>query len=40
MLPADAKGVTVDEVVIPAGKDEVNLMLKVAPDAMPGNRAT
>jgi Bacterial pre-peptidase C-terminal domain len=39
VLPPDAKGVTVDEVVIPAGKDEAKLLLKVAEDAMPGNRA-
>jgi hypothetical protein len=39
VLPPDVKGVTVDEVVIPAGKDEATLMLKVAPDAAPGNRA-
>ncbi len=39
VLPPDVKGVTVDEVVIPAGKDEAKLMLKVAPDAAPGNRA-
>jgi hypothetical protein len=38
-LPPDVKGVTINEVVIPAGKDEAKLLLKVAPDAQPGNRA-
>jgi hypothetical protein len=29
-------GVTADEVTIPAGKDEVKLVVKVAADAKPG----
>jgi hypothetical protein len=38
VLPANVKGVSADEVTIPAGKDEAKLMLKIAPDAAPGNR--
>ena len=38
VLPPTVKGVTVDPAVIPAGKDEVKLIVKVAADAMPGNR--
>jgi hypothetical protein len=39
VLPPDAKGVTIDEVTIPAGQDEAKLKVKVAADAAPGNRA-
>lgn len=35
--PANAKGVTAPEVTIPAGKDEVKLVLTVAADAPPAN---
>jgi hypothetical protein len=38
VLPANVKGVSADEVTIPAGKDEAKLMVKIAPDAAPGNR--
>ena len=38
VLPPDAKDVTIEEAVIPPGKDEVKLLLKIAPDALPGNR--
>ena len=37
--PANAKGITCDAVTIPPGKDEAKLILKVAEDAPPGNRA-
>jgi hypothetical protein len=36
ILPKDTKGVTVKEVVIPAGADEVKLPVAVASDAKPG----
>jgi hypothetical protein len=39
VIPAAAKGISSDEVTIPAGADQVKLTLKVAPDAAPGNRA-
>jgi hypothetical protein len=39
VLPANVKDVTAEPVVIPAGKDEAKLVLKVPADAMPGNRA-
>jgi hypothetical protein len=38
VLPANMKGLVADDVVIPAGKDEAKLALKVASDAMPGPR--
>jgi hypothetical protein len=38
VLPAAIKGLTADEVTIPAGKDEIKLLVKVAADAIPGNR--
>jgi hypothetical protein len=38
VLPPNVKGVSADEVTIPAGKDEAKLVLKIAPDAAPGNR--
>jgi hypothetical protein len=38
ILPPNVKGVSADEVTIPAGKDEAKLMVKIAPDAAPGNR--
>jgi len=39
VVPPAVKGVTVDPVVIPAGQDEVKLIIKAPTDAMPGNRA-
>ncbi len=38
VLPPNLTGVTADEVVIPAGKDEAKLVLKAAADAAPGPR--
>jgi hypothetical protein len=35
-LPKDARGVTVKDVTIPAGKDEVKVPVRVAKDARPG----
>ncbi|MBY0525115.1 MAG: PPC domain-containing protein [Gemmataceae bacterium] len=37
--PPTAKGIAAPEVTIPAGKDEIELVLKVDADAPPGNRA-
>ncbi len=37
VLPKTAKGVTVDDVTIPAGKDEAKVTLKVTGDATPGS---
>jgi hypothetical protein len=37
VLPANLKGVTADEVTIPAGQNEAKLIVKVAEDAAPGN---
>jgi hypothetical protein len=39
VVPPAVKGVIFDPVVIPAGKDEVKVIVKAAADAMPGNRA-
>jgi hypothetical protein len=39
MLPPAAKGITIDEVTIPAGQDEAKFLVKAAADAAPGNRA-
>jgi hypothetical protein len=39
VLPPNAKGISADPVTIPAGKDEVKLVLKAAADAAPGPRA-
>ena len=36
VAPIDVKGVTAEEVTIPAGKDEVKLVIKAAEDAKPG----
>jgi hypothetical protein len=38
VLPPNLKGVTAADAVIPAGKDEVKLVLQVAADAAPGPR--
>ena len=38
VLPANVKGISVADGVIPAGKDEVKLVVKAAADAAPGNR--
>jgi hypothetical protein len=38
VIPPNIKGVSADEVTIPAGKDEAKLVLKIAADAAPGNR--
>ncbi|HXG12681.1 MAG TPA: PPC domain-containing protein [Gemmataceae bacterium] len=38
VLPAGAKGISADEVTIPAGADEVKVVLRAEPDAPPGNR--
>jgi hypothetical protein len=38
VLPPNLKGVAADDVVIPAGKDDAKLVLKVAGDAAPGGR--
>jgi hypothetical protein len=37
-LPSNVKGLSAEEGVIPAGTDEVKLVLKAADDAAPGNR--
>jgi hypothetical protein len=39
VLPPNTKGVAIDPVVIPAGKDEAKLVIRTPADAMPGNRA-
>jgi hypothetical protein len=39
VLPANMKGVSAPDVVIPAGKDEAKLVLNIPADAMPGPRA-
>ena len=36
VLPPNAKGVSADEVTIPAGKDEAKFVIKLADDAAPG----
>jgi hypothetical protein len=38
-IPSSVKGVSADEVTVPAGKNEAKLVLRVAPDAAPGSRA-
>lgn len=38
VLPPTAKGLSAEEVTIPAGQNEAKLVIKVAPDAAPGNR--
>src|SRR5262249_3543734 len=38
VLPASVKGVSAEPVTIPAGQDEVKVVLKADPDAVPGNR--
>lgn len=38
ILPPTMKGLAADDVMIPAGKDEVKLLVRVAPDAAVGNR--
>ena len=38
VLPANIKGVSADEVTIPAGQNEGKLIVKIAADAAPGNR--
>jgi hypothetical protein len=39
VLPPAAKGISADDVTIPAGKDEAKVVLKAAADAAPGARA-
>jgi hypothetical protein len=39
ILPPNVKGLSVDEVTIPAGKDEAKLLLRTAPDMAPANLA-
>jgi hypothetical protein len=36
LVPTSVKGVTAEDATIPAGKDQVKLVLRVAPDAAPG----
>jgi hypothetical protein len=38
-LPPGTAGLEAAETIIPAGKDEADLVLKIAPNAAPGNRA-
>jgi hypothetical protein len=38
VLPPNLKGITAADAVIPAGKDEVKLVLQVAAEAAPGPR--
>jgi hypothetical protein len=38
VLPADMKGISADEVAIPAGKDEAKMLLRAPADATPGKR--
>jgi hypothetical protein len=38
VLPTDVKGISADEVTIPAGQNEVKLILQTAADAAPGPR--
>jgi hypothetical protein len=38
VLPANMKGIATSEAVIPPGKDETKFIVKVLPDAAPGNR--
>jgi hypothetical protein len=39
VLPANVMGLTADDVIIPAGKDETRLLVKVAPNTAPGAKA-
>jgi len=39
VLPPNVKGINAPEVTIPAGKDEVELVVSIAADAPPGNQA-
>lgn len=39
VLPANNNGLSTDEVVIPAGKNEARLVVRAAPTAAPGSRA-
>ena len=39
VLPPNTKGLNAPEVTIPAGKDEGELVVAIAPDAKPGNQA-
>jgi hypothetical protein len=39
ILPPNTQGISADEVTIPAGQNEAKLILRVPPDANPGNRA-
>jgi hypothetical protein len=39
ILPPNAKGITADEIVIPAGKNEARLVLEADDDADPGTRS-
>ncbi|HKB39242.1 MAG TPA: hypothetical protein VKD72_22580, partial [Gemmataceae bacterium] len=38
VLPANVQGVSAADVVIPAGQNDAKLVVKVDPDAKPGNR--
>ena len=38
VLPADTKGISADEITIPAGADEAKILLRAPADATPGNR--
>jgi hypothetical protein len=38
VLPADMKGISADEITIPAGEDEAKIVLRAPADAAPGNR--
>jgi hypothetical protein len=38
VLPTDVKGISADEVTIPAGQNEVKVILRAAADAVPGPR--
>lgn len=39
VLPPGTQGISADEVAIPSGQNQAKLILRVAPDAAPGNRA-
>jgi hypothetical protein len=39
VLPANTKGLSAADVTIPAGQNEAKIILKIAPDAAPGNHA-
>jgi hypothetical protein len=38
IVPPTVKGVTAAEAIIPAGKDEAHVIVRIAADAAPGNR--